>query len=624
MKTYALLESGVGLLGSLVVATALTHAQSSTAAAAAIANLTVSTPDPPLTKLTQFPATQSLDPPLALVASLPPQTAPIPAPARQLETPRSPRLTPPLPEPPLPAEPLPPPEDLLAPPLPSELPDEAIPDGLTRIFVERFEFDGSTVFSDAELAAATAPFTGRELTFAELLQARAVITQLYLDQGYLSSGALIAPQTIADGEVQIQIVEGRLEAITVNGTQRLNPSYIRRRLALAGSKPLNVNRLLEGLQLLQLDPLIKNISAELQAAIARTRLLIVEVSEAKSFFVTPLLDNWRISSVGSFRRQIQFEQANLTGYGDQLLATYSNTKGSNVFDLSYTLPVNARNGTIRAGFGISRSYVIEDPFDVLDISSAANYYELSYRQPLILTPRQELAVGLTFTWQDSQTTLGLDDIGPFPLSPGADLNGSTRVAALRLFQEWTQRSERHVLALRSQFSVGLEGLFGASSRTDPPDSGFLAWRGQGQWVQLLAPELPLILGGDLQLSDRPLVPLEQIGLGGPTTVRGYRQEALLTDNAALLSAEIQIPIVRAPSVNGLLQVIPFIDFGTAWNNGDVTLANDTLLGTGIGLLWQMNDSFTARLDWGIPLLSIPASGDSLQANGIYFVIRNRF
>jgi hemolysin activation/secretion protein len=230
------------------------------------------------------------------------------------------RITPPPPEPPLPDRPLPPlpdPAQTLPPGAPTPPPAVQPPGGVADVFVERFEVVGSTVFSEAELAAVLAPFTNRELTFAELLEARAAIAQLYVDAGYISSGAVLEPQAVQDGVVQIQVIEGSLEGIEVNGTRRLNPGYISSRLALAGAAPLNLNQLLQGLQLLNLDPLIKNISAELQTGDRpETRLLVVEISEAKSFFVTPALDNSRVPSVGTFRQQIEFTQGNLTGAGD--------------------------------------------------------------------------------------------------------------------------------------------------------------------------------------------------------------------------------------------------------------------------------------------------------------------
>lgn len=559
--------------------------------------------------LTELTLAQSIDNP-------PPQ--PVPPLQLPFQENQPPSLQPqPIPEP---QPTLPSPEELLQPTQPAPVDPQPIPGEVpATIRVERFDVVGSTVFTSEELAVATAPFTNRDITFVELLQARSAVTKLYADEGYITSGAIIPPQALQGGVVTIQVVEGSLEAINVSGTNRLNSSYVRDRLEIAAQAPLNVDRLLEGLQLLQLNPLIQSISADLQAGVRPgTSVLAVQVTEADSFSTNVAIDNGRSPSVGSFRRQVELNQANLLGFGDGLSVGYSNTNGSDTFNASYTIPLNPRNGTLQLSIGRSDSRVIEEPFDELEIDATSRYYELAFRQPLTQTPTEEFVLGLVASRQESQTELGFNDIGPFPLSPGADEEGRTRVSAVRFFQEWTQRSSRQVVAARSQFSLGLD-LLDSTINDDAPDSRFLSWRGQGQWVRLLAPDTLLLVRGDVQLADGALLPLEQFGLGGQQSVRGYRQDALLTDNGALLSAELRVPIVRVPEWQGLLQLSPFIDVGTAWNSGDSPDPEpNTLVGAGIGLLWRQGDNFLARIDWGIPLVSVDSSGSSLQENGLYF------
>jgi hemolysin activation/secretion protein len=526
----------------------------------------------------------------------------------------------PLPEP-EPLQPLPPPEELLETP-PATSPDEFPGELPETITVSGFEVVGSTVFDEATLAEATAPFTNRPISFAELLQARSAVTQLYLDAGYVTSGALIPPQTLEDGIVTIQVIEGSLEEIVVTGNRRLNSSYIRERLELAAEPPLNVPRLLEGLQLLQLDPLIENISAELSAGLRPgTSLLQVEVTEADSFAVQLAADNGRSPTVGSFRRRVQVSEANLLGLGDGLSIGYSNTDGSNGLDASYTLPLNPRNGTLNFSYGTTDSEVIEDPFNFLDIQSESRYYEITYRQPLVLTPTEEFALSLTASRRESESEFLEELIGealPFP-SLGADEEGRTRISALRFSQEWTRQSSRQVWAARSQFSLGLDALNSTINEDNIPDSRFFAWRGQGQYVRLLAPDTLLLVRADIQLADEAVVPLEQFGIGGQQTVRGYRQDFLLTDNGALLSAEVRLPILRVRSIDGLLQVVPFFDIGTGWNAGEDPDPN-TLIGIGAGLQWRQGDRLTARLDFGLPLVSVDSEGTTWQEDGIYFSI----
>lgn len=509
------------------------------------------------------------------------------------------------------------------PTLPSSEERSNLPGSIT---VTRFEFDGNTAFSDEELTEVTAPFTNRPITFTELLQAEAALTQQYTEAGYINTGAVIpADQTLPQegAVVKIQIIEGGVEEIEVTGTRRLNSNYVRSRLALVTDRPLNQTRLLEALQLLQLDPLIQKLSAELSAG-SRPELsvLSVRVQEADSFNTEFFTDNGRAPSVGSFRRGVRINQANLLGFGDGLGVEYANTDGSNAFDLSYTVPVNSRNGTVSLAGGLTNTEVVEPPFDRLDIIGDSYYFELGFRQPVIQTPTQEFALGLTASRQESETEILGEN---FPLSVGADEDGETRISAIRFFQDWTQRSPSEVFAVRSQFSLGV-GIFDATINDEPPDSRFFSWRGQGQYVRLLAPETLLVVRADLQLSTRALVPLEQIGLGGLASVRGYRQDVLLTDNGFFASAEVRFPILRIESVEGVLQVVPFIDFGIGWNSSArLNPDHNSLVSAGLGLQWQMGDRFSARLDYGIPLIDIGDTDRTLQEDGIYFsVVLNPF
>ena len=529
------------------------------------------------------------------------------------------------PEPVLPA-PLPPPEQLLQPPT-EPMPEPDLPSGLPgtadTIVVERFDVIGSTVFSPEQLAEATAPYTNQPITFAEILEARTAVTNLYLDSGYITSGAIFPPQRLEEGVAIIQIIEGSVEAIEINGTQRLNPAYVSSRLGLAVAPPLNRNQLLESLQLLQLNPLIERISADLQAGTTPgTNRLVVEVTEADSFWLTAALDNNSAPSVGSVQRQIGLTEANLLGLGDALTLQYTNTDGSNELDASYTLPLSPRNATLSLSASLSGSRVITPEFEILQISSNYSQFALSFQQPLVQTPTQDLALGVALSYSTSQTRLGFDNIGPFPLSPGADSQGRTTVTSLSFFQTWTERSTEQVLSARSQFNLGL-GLLGATVNEVGPDSQFFSWQGQAQWVRLLAPDTLLLLRGSTQIASDVLLSQEQFGLGGQLTVRGYRQDVLLTDSGLQGTAEVRLPVLRVPEVAGLLQVTPFLDAGYGWNVRGLNPNPNALIGLGIGLLWQQPNVF-ARVDWGIPLTTIPGDKSTLQENGVYFTFSYSF
>nr|WP_238717941.1 ShlB/FhaC/HecB family hemolysin secretion/activation protein [Petrachloros mirabilis] len=536
----------------------------------------------------------------------------------------SPIFPPPLPSPEQVPERLPPPGELLRPP--TELPplptEPDLPEDAETVTVRAFQVEGSTVFTPEELAAATAPFVNRPITFTELLQARTAITQLYIDKGYITSGAFIpAGQVISEGVVIIQVIEGRLAAVEVTGLRRLSPRYIRDRITLQVRAPLNVNQVLVALQMLQLDPLVERLSAELVAGLQPGEsVLAITAEEAQAFRTQVVLDNARPESIGSFQRQVQFEHLNLLGYGDALRVAYANTDGSHQFSGGYRLPINARNGTLEVTYEQTWSQVIEpEVFRLIDLKGQARSLHLTYRQPVIQTPRQELALGLGVARRESETTI----LGePFPISPGSDDQGKTRLTELKFFQDWLQRHSNSVLALRSEFNFGL-GL-GATTNPTPPDGHFFLWRTQAQWVRELAPDTLLVLRANAQVSDRPLPSLEQFGLGGADSVRGYPQDLQLADMGVFGSAEARFPLYRMPQGEGVLQVIPFLDIGKGWNRGNQGQVDaNPLLAVGVGLRWNWRDRITARVDWGIPLLSVGEQSGGIDESRILFSIVGR-
>lgn len=491
-----------------------------------------------------------------------------------------------------------------------------------QIVVKSFDVIGSSVFSPKELNQAVNSYRNRPLTLSELFQARSAITKLYTEKGYVSSGAYIPPQELEDGTVQIAVLEGKLEEINISGTKHLSDKYVSSRIEAAAAEPINVDTLLAALQLLRLDPLIDNVSAELSAGISPgTSLLDIRIQEADVFNISTSFNNSRSPGVGTSQRSVGLNHGNLLGFGDQFNFEYANTDGSDAFDFSYGLPLNSKNGIIKAAYGSNSNNVIEEPFSPIDIESKSRYYEVSLRQPLILKPTQEFALGLSLTRTESETFL-FDD--SFQLSRGANEDGETRISAVRLFQEFVNRNDKEVLAFRSQFSLGVDLLNSTINNADQPDSTFLSWRGQSQWVRQLDRDFLLLLRGDAQISGGSLVPLEQFRVGGVNSARGYRQDLSLGDNGLFASAELRIPVLRFKKVDGLVQIAPFFDVGTVWNNDDLEISNATLPALGVGLNFSMGTKFNARLDWGIPLTSVEGKSNSLQEDGIYFSIDSNF
>lgn len=500
-------------------------------------------------------------------------------------------------------------------PVPQPLPN-------TVIQVQKIQVVGSTILSQDEINALVNPLEGRSATLEQLKQIADKITEIYLNRGYITSRAVLPPQTIAAGIVQIQVIEGKLAKIEVEGAKRLHQSYIRSRIRLGAGIPLSTTSLEDQLRLLRVDPLFDNVEASLRAGDNEGEsILIVRVSEANPFQSSFSFDNYSPPSVGSERLGVSLRHRNLTGNGDELAGAYYRSLGdSDVFDFSYRVPLNAMNGTLQLRAAPNRNSIVQAPFDTFDISGKSHLFELSYRQPLRRTPIEEFALSGGLTYQTGRTFLAGE---PFPFGIGPDAQGVTTTTAIKLGQDYIRRDPQGAWAVRSQFTIGTSLFDATQNEGSVPDGQFLSWLGQVQRVQRLNDKHLLILQSDLQLSANSLLPSQQFVIGGGQSLRGYRQNARSGDNGFRVSIEDRITLQRDASGNPKLQLAPFLDAGTVWNvaNNPNKLTNQRFLaGAGLGVIWEPIRRVNLRVDYAFPLVRISDKGDNLQDNGIYFNI----
>ncbi len=550
-------------------------------------------------------------------------------------------------------QPLPPkPSPFVVPPAPLEERREKGP--VIRVFVREFRLctvatpvpiddtftcTPSTVFTRDELDAVTKPYLNAEITTEDLEALRLKLTLLYVEKGYVTSGAVVPDQAVKDGVIIILIVEGRLSRIDIEQLERtdrdrwickylfcptLRDSYLRDRIALGAGPPLNIFTIQERLQLLQLDPRIERLNAELKPGIARGESeLKVKVTEKVPWVAVLDFNNHQTPLVGAERGLATVMHRNLTGNGDAFLFTYGQSEGViPIIDTNYTLPLTARDTTFTASYRRNDFSIVESPFDVLDITSDVEIIGLTVRHPVYKKVNEEFALSLT--GEHLYNKIFLFGQG-FEFVPGMT-NGVGTVSALRFAQDWVKRGSSSVLALRSRFTLGLDVL-GATVNSGSDATGrFFAWLGQAQAVKRWDQWRGLTLIGrmDMQFSNERLFPLEQMFVGGRYSVRGYRENTLVRDNAFLMSLEARLPLLRFANGEDRVQLVAFSDYGRAWNTEGPTsdLRDvDYLASVGGGLRWNILPQEKTRFEiyWGQRLnpVTTPGNGGNLQDHGIH-------
>lgn len=494
-----------------------------------------------------------------------------------------------------------------------------------RVFVRQIQVVGSTVLSQAELHELTAPYENREVTTEDLEELRRHITLAYIDKGYPNSGAVLPDQAVVDGTITMQVVEGRLSDVRIHGTKWFRPSYLRDRIELSTGPPFNMNPLRDRLQLLLQDDRVERLNAELKpGAVPGEAVLDVAVREANPIRAYVEYSNYINPTVGENQLRGTVAHRNLTGRGDVLSMSFGASGQASpakigVFpavDASYAIPLNKYDTTLFAGYRFFKFKVVEDPFRPLDIKSETQIFTLSLRQPVYRTLNDEVAIALVGEYeQNANSLLGT----PFDFVNGMK-NGFGNVAALRFIQEWTHRTAESVFSVRSRFSTGVDVL-GATvnGASGAADGQFFSWLGQAEWLTRFESRIEILNFLNMQLSNDHLFPLEQMAVGGRYSVRGYRENTLLRDNAFVHQFETRFPVWSSSEGFPYVQFCPFADVGHSWSAKGVSGDPQTLASVGAGLRFNITTVDNLNVYWGRRLVTSNVSNphNGLQDEGVH-------
>jgi hemolysin activation/secretion protein len=502
------------------------------------------------------------------------------------------------------------------------------------ITASKIELVGNTVLKPADLNPILTPLQGRTLSREELLQAVNAINDLYLKKGYITSRVVLDEASLSTGTVRLRAIEGSIEAINIEGNQRLRASYILSRLQRGARAPLNVNALETELRFLRANPLFESVESSLKAGTqVGQSILTVKVKESRRLGFDFGVDNYIPPAISPDRAFAALSYRNLSGIGDQISFSYAAglnfgnlDHAANFYAFNYRVPINARDGSLDLQVNWQDNRITEPDLDIFGIEGKSQFVQLTYRQPVWRNLREEFAFSLGFSAQGGQTFI-FNDIGA-PFGAGPDANGVSRTRVLRFGQDYTRRDSGGVWSVRSQFNVGL-GILDSTQNPSPiPDGRFFSWLGQVQRVQSLGKQNLLVLAGNVQLTPNSLLPSEQFVIGGAQTVRGYPQNARSGDMGYRFSVEGRFPLLRERFAAYSLQLLPFAEVGQVFNQGNNPnqVPGPSLLGTvGMGLLWQPIPDLGLRLDYGIPLVDLGQNRDrSLQDRGFNFSLKVGF
>jgi len=259
----------------------------------------------------------------------------------------------------------------------------------------------------------------------------------------------------------------------------------------------------------------------------------------------------------------------------------------------------------------------------LNIKNNITGYEASLTQPVYRSFTDEVLMGLDFAVRQNKTSV---DGQCTPFTEGLD-TCDTQVSVLRLFQHLSHHGESNNLAFWSTFNVGLDVLGATKNQPGLQSGQFFSWLGQSIFSQRVMDNgAMVVLKGNIQLADSPLLNLERYSLGGVYTVRGYRENTYVRDNGFNVGVEFKYPLFTSYLADkGHFYLVPFMDYGGAWDNVTSSQSNqptDYLHSVGIGFNWQYKQLST-DFYWGHAIATVnnplkKSLAHDIQDDGIHF------
>ena len=270
----------------------------------------------------------------------------------------------------------------------------------TLIDIKGFKVTGMTIVTEAEAQEVLAPFKNRKLTLAQINEAATAISDLYQKKGRIAQ-AIVPPQDIKDGIVEIKVIEGRVGAIIIEPAFEEDPPRLSSKVTtkfLSYSNPEGGLVDLDGLERsLSLVNEIPGIRAEGSLEPGKndgTTDIRVKVDELSRFSGRVDVSNYGSASTGAGQAVLSLGLNDLMGIGDAGTIDVIGSTGSVFAQARYYVPGNYDG--LRVGIGGSTlSYNTLASFSTISSTGTANTGGFYANYALERTARSNKTINLS-------------------------------------------------------------------------------------------------------------------------------------------------------------------------------------------------------------------------------------
>jgi hemolysin activation/secretion protein len=470
---------------------------------------------------------------------------------------------------------------------------------------------------------------GKDITLGDILDVADKIEAEYRARGYLLVRAYVPPQRVRDGVFTINVVEGFLSNVAVQGGDDDVRAQIRNYLAPATqARPLTLSSMERGLLL----------TNDIPGVSATGVLKPSPDTPGASDLVVDVAQPWITGGLAADNRGSRFSGIyTVTGdvefnsiFGEDQLAVSLSSSPDSLEQVAGT----ARYRRAIGDDGLIGSFIVSathgEPgstltaFDVRTDSWAIGP-RLTY--PVIRTRAETLLLDGGFTVQDARIFL---DIGAAPHGISHDkwrvfdIGGSYQRADV-LDGVWTTTFD---------LAQGVPGLDSTPNHSPLASrvGALFDFTKLTAYSRLSVPlgwDFSAVLSAQGQYSFAPLITGEQVTFGGTQIGRGYDPGGITGDNGIGGSAELRYDFRFADSFVHALQPYIYMDGAQTWyiQRGpavDASLTDQNIASVGGGLRFWLPYNLTAAIEGSRTLRAVPGSDANKETTKILFDLAVRF
>lgn len=477
-------------------------------------------------------------------------------------------------------------------------PTGTVAPGGQKIKLTQILFTGNNILSSEQLQNALNDAIGQEHDLAGLQHLTERLSEIYRQMGYPFVRAILPPQTVDQGMLRIQVVEGKYGQILAAGPDADINAFAQRFLHTLRSGDYIRSDLLERTTLIIDDQPGFTVAPVIRPGVdTGTGDLLIHTQPERGWGGQVGIENHGSRYVGQWRANASLFVNHFLIPADQLdiRLMQSELKLSN-FYLGYSLPVGA--GGWRANASISRThYELGREFSHLQAHGRADVLALGLSYPIIRRQRSNLLFSSTIQNKemiDRQQIVGSSDdksINGLQLGLQFDHRDALGGGGISFGQvQW------HVGSLRLGANLlNQDVLSGRNTRGE-----FDKWTFNVSRLQATAvPGLVLFGRVTGQMTNENLDSSEGFGLGGPNGVRAYPNGEAFGDEGWLLQLETRYNLTATTNI------FAFYDQGSVATNANtqnlsVRVIDNTIDLAGYGLGVRFHDrgwSMDASLAW---------------------------